>query len=114
MVRAQLSSPSAQRLASLRHEADNAVARAEEAELKNKKFEQQLLEKDQEITSLQHKLAVTEEQLEKSEAKITDLKSAHEDGEASKTQNEALNRKIQLLEEELDAADKNLKETMDK
>ena len=42
------------------------------------------------------------------------MKSAQEDGEQSKTANEGLQRKIQLLEEELDAADKNLKEAMDK
>ncbi|KAI0693172.1 tropomyosin [Cerioporus squamosus] len=91
-----------ERLQSLRAEADNAVARAEEAEAKNKKYEQLLLEKDQEITSLQHKISVLDADLEKAEGKLADLKSAQEDA------------KIQLLEEELDAADKNLKEAMDK
>ena len=105
---------SKQRLQSLRAEADNAVARAEEAEAKNKKYEQTLLEKEQEITSLQHKISVLDADLEKAEGKLTDLKSAQEDGEQSKTANEGLQRKIQLLEEELDAADKNLKEAMDK
>ena len=99
---------------SLRAEADNAVARAEEAEAKNKKYEQVLLEKEQEITSLQHKISVLDADLEKAEGKLSDLKSAQEDGEQSKTANEGLQRKIQLLEEELDAADKNLKEAMDK
>lgn len=36
------------------------------------------------------------------------------DGEQSKTTSEGLARKVQLLEEELDAAEKNLKETVDK
>ena len=99
---------------SLRAEADNAVARAEEAEAKNKKYEQVLLEKEQEITSLQHKISVLDADLEKAEGKLADLKAAQEDGEQSKTANEGLQRKIQLLEEELDAADKNLKEAMDK
>ena len=95
-------------------EADKAVERAEEAEAKNKKYEHLLLEKEQEITSLQHKISVLDGDLEKAETKLTDLKSAQEDGEQSKTANEGLQRKIQLLEEELDAADKNLKEAMDK
>lgn len=101
-------------MANLRQEADNAVARAEEAEAKNKKYEQVLLEKDQEITSLQHKISILDADLEKAEGKLSDLKHAQEDGEQSKSANEGLQRKIQLLEEELDAADKNLKESMDK
>nr|VWO94655.1 Peptide methionine sulfoxide reductase MsrB (EC (Peptide-methionine (R)-S-oxide reductase) [Ganoderma boninense] len=98
----------------LRAEADKAVERAEEAEAKNKKYEHLLLEKEQEITSLQHKISVLDGDLEKAETKLTDLKSAQEDGEQSKSANEGLQRKIQLLEEELDAADKNLKDAMDK
>jgi tropomyosin, fungi type len=98
----------------LRLEADNAVNRAEDAEAKNKKYEQLLLEKDQEITSLQHKLSILDTDLEKAEAKLADSKAAQEEGEHSKTTNEGLVRKIQLLEEELDAAEKNVKETVEK
>ena len=43
-----------------------------------------------------------------------ELKQAEAEGDASKTTNDALTRKIQLLEEELDAAEKNAKETMEK
>lgn len=98
----------------LRVEADNAVTRAEDAEAKNKKYEQLLLEKDQDITSLQHKLSVLDAELEKTEAKLQEYKSAQEEGENSKTTNEGLLRKIQLLEEELDVAEKNVKETVEK
>ncbi|RDB23365.1 Tropomyosin-2 [Hypsizygus marmoreus] len=98
----------------LRVEADNAVTRAEEAEAKNKNYEQLLLEKDQEITSLQHRLGVLDAELEKAEATITESKAAREEGEHSKMTNEGLTRKIQLLEEELDAAEKNVKETVEK
>ncbi|KAI0641907.1 tropomyosin [Trametes meyenii] len=76
--------------------------------------EQQLLEKDQEVISLQHKLAVKEAEQDKIEGRLAELKAANDDSEYSKTTNEALTRKIQLLEEELDAADKNLKDAMDK
>ncbi|PCH44284.1 hypothetical protein WOLCODRAFT_26668 [Wolfiporia cocos MD-104 SS10] len=103
-----------ERLQALRGEADSAVARAEEAEAKNKKLEQLLLEKDQEITSLQHKLSVMDGDLEKAESKLSAAKAAQEEGDQSKTMNEGLQRKIQLLEEELDAADKNLKDAMEK
>lgn len=103
-----------QRLASLRQEADNAVARAEEAEAKVKKLEQQQLEKDQDITSLQHKLSVADEQLEKFESKLTESKAQAQDAESNKATNEGLSRKVQLLEEELDAAEKHSKEVVEK
>jgi len=102
------------KMTQLRVEADNAVARAEEAETKNKKYEQIILEKDQEITSLQHKLSVMDGDLEKAETKLAELKHSSEEGETSKVTNEGLNRKIQLLEEELDAAEKNVKDTVEK
>jgi chromosome segregation ATPase len=105
---------SRQKLNALRIEADHAVARAEEAEAKNKRYEQVILEKDQEITSLTHKLNILDGDLEKAESKVTELKSAQQEGEHSKSTNEGLLRKIQLLEEELDAAEKNVKETVEK
>ncbi|KAG5639077.1 hypothetical protein H0H81_007021 [Sphagnurus paluster] len=103
-----------EKLTQLRTEADNAITRAEEAEAKNKKLEQLLLEKDQEITSLQHRLGNLDAELEKAELIIADSKAAREEGENSKQTNEGLLRKVQLLEEELDAAEKNVKETVEK
>ena len=103
-----------QKLAALRTEADAAVVRAEEAEAKNKKYEQMLLEKDQEITSLTHKVSVLEGDLEKAETSLADLKGASVEGESSKATSENLQRKVQLLEEELDAAEKNVKDTVEK
>ena len=88
--------------------------RAEAAEAKNKAYEQQILEKDAEIKSLQHNLSILDANLEKAEAKLSESKAAQEEGEHSKTTNEGLIRKVQLLEEELDAAEKNVKETMEK
>jgi len=73
-----------------------------------------LLEKEQEITSLNHRLGVLDADLEKAEAKITEYKASSAEGENSRTTNEGLQRKIQLLEEELDAAEKNAKETVEK
>jgi tropomyosin, fungi type len=113
LTRIKLVSP-AQRLTQLRVEADNAVERAEAAEAKNKTYEQQLLERDQEIQSLQHKLSVMDAELEKAEGKITEMKAANQEGDAVRSTSEGLQRKIQLLEEELDAAEKNVKETVEK
>ncbi|KAG9119218.1 hypothetical protein FRC07_005844 [Ceratobasidium sp. 392] len=103
-----------ERLATLRAEADAANDRAEAAEAKNKKLEQELLAKEQEITSLQHKLGLSDGQLEAAEAKLADVRNASAEGESSRTTAENLTRKVQLLEEELDAAEKNVKETVEK
>lgn len=98
----------------LRTEADAAVERAEIAEAKNKKYEQEILQKDQEITSLQHKLSVLDAELEKTETKLVEAKSANAEGEHNRSTADNLSRKIQLLEDELDTAEKNVKETMEK
>ena len=99
---------------SLRAEADAAVLRAEEAEAKVKKLEQTLLEKDNDITSLQHKLALADETNEKLDEQLGQYKSSSLEGESSRTTSENLTRKVQLLEEELDVAEKNVKETVEK
>ena len=102
------------KLAALRAEADAAVERAEAAEAKNKDLEQQLLGKDQDITSLNHKLEVLDGSLHGSEEKLAETKTALEEAERGKATNDSLTRKIELLEDELDTAEKNLKETVEK
>lgn len=77
-------------------------------------MEQQLLEKDQEITSLLHRLNVLDGTLRDSEESLAKTKSALEEAEHGKATNDSLTRKIELLEDELDAAEKNLKETVEK
>ena len=79
-----------------------------------KKLEHEVLVKDQEIQSLQHKLSIAETDLEKAEDSLKEHKSAKEESSAHKDTNESLGRKIALLEEELDNAEKNLRETTDK
>jgi tropomyosin len=98
----------------LRLEADNANIRADDAEAKIKIFEQRMLELEQAISSLEHKNGLLEGQLEKSEAKVSELKLSSSDNEHTKSTSEGLLRKVQLLEDELDAAEKNLKETVEK
>ncbi|KAJ7724399.1 hypothetical protein B0H16DRAFT_1895526 [Mycena metata] len=57
-----------ERLVQLRSEVDAATLRAETAEDKVKHLEQTLLEKDNDIKSLSHKLNTSEEALDKAEA----------------------------------------------
>jgi tropomyosin len=101
-------------LSQLRLEADNAVVRAEEAEAKIKKLEQELLTKDQDIQSLNHRLTNAEGQLDAAEDKLKDAKNVRDEHDASKSTNDGLQRKIQLLEEELDRAEKTQKETTER
>lgn len=105
---------SPQKLEQLRAEADAATERAEAAEAKNKQFEQELLNKEQEITSLAHKVAILEEQNEKLEGQLAAAKEGSLAGESSSVEAGNLARKVQLLEDELDQAEKNVKETMEK
>lgn len=103
-----------ERMNVLRAEADAATERAEIAEAKVKKLELELTGKEQEIVSYQHKLGVLDADLEKAESKLADAKSAGDEGANSRVTVENLTRKVQLLEEELDAAEKNVKETVEK
>jgi tropomyosin len=77
-------------------------------------LEQVLLGKEQETSSLNHRLSVTDASLQESETKLAETKSALLDAESGKATNDSLTRKIELLEDELDAAEKNLKETVEK
>lgn len=103
-----------QKLAQLRAEADANADRADAAEAKVKQLEQLLLTKDQDIGSLNHKLGVLDADLEKSEARLAAAKLESADSTSTKSTAENLARKIQLLEDELDTAEKNVKETMEK
>ena len=57
---------------------------------------------------------MAEAELEKVETSFAEAKRLNVEGEQSKTNNDNLIRKIQLLEEELDSAEKNAKETTEK
>lgn len=99
---------------SLRLEADEAGAKVEELQTKVKNLEQENLSKEQDITSLQHKNNVLETEVEKLETSIKDFKKAADEGQQHGTQNETLQRRLQLLEEEAEEADKTLREANEK
>ena len=103
-----------QKMNTLRIEADENLAKAEEMKAKVKALEQENLQKEQEITSLTHRNQLLETEVEKLETGIKEAKATAEGSAQHGQQNEALTRKLQLLEEEAEQADKTLRETSDK
>lgn len=103
-----------QKMNQLRLEADDSAAKVEEMQTKMKSLEQDNLAKEQEITSLSHKNGLLEGEVEKLETAIKDFKKAAEDGSTHSTTNETLTRRLQLLEEEAEEADKTLREANEK
>ena len=95
-------------------EADEAQSKAEELKVKVKTLEQENLAKEQEITSLSHKNQLLETEVEKLESGIKQAKEEAAVGSQQGTQNETLQRRLQLLEEEAEEADKNLREKNEK
>lgn len=72
------------------------------------------MSKEQEITSLQHKNGLLESEVEKLEGNVKDFKKAADETTSTGTQNETLQRRLQLLEEEAEDADKTLREANEK
>lgn len=98
----------------LRLEADDSAAKVDELSTKVKALEQENMQKEQEITSLQHRNSVLEKEVEKLEGLHKDAKAAADESSHHGTQNEAHQRKIQVLEEEAEQTDKVLRETNEK
>ena len=98
----------------LRLEADESSAKVGELQNKVKALEQENLAKEQEITSLSHKNGLLESENEKLDTSVRDLKKATTEGEQHGTHNETLQRRLQLLEEEAEVADKTLREANEK
>lgn len=103
-----------QKMNQLRLEADESNAKVEELQSKVKLLEQENLSKEQEITSLQHKNGVLEGELEKLEENVKNLKKMADENVSAGTQNENLARRLQLLEDEAEEADKTLREANEK
>ena len=99
---------------SLRLEADESAAKVEELLGRVKALEQENLSKEQEITSLQHKNGLLEADNEKLEENVKKHKTDADAGSSAIGQHESLQRRVQLLEDEAEAADKTLRETNEK
>lgn len=98
----------------LKMEAEETGAKNEELGSKVKTLEQENMSKEQEITSLTHRNQLLEAEVEKLEGQNKDAKSAADEHSHHSTENEALQRRLQLLEDEAEQADKSLKETNEK
>ena len=98
----------------LRAEADAATARAETAEDKVKKLEQLLLEKEQDNNSLRVRLERAEGEVDTTRSQLDQAKQYSLEGETSLKDASNKQKKIELLEEELDKAEQNLRETAEK
>lgn len=101
-------------MTALRVEADENATQVEELKKKVKELEQKTLDGDHEIKSLSTKNAVLEKEVEKLEAGIKEAKDLAGDAQHQGTQNETLQRKLQMLEEQAEESDKTLRDTNDK
>lgn len=98
----------------MRVENEAQAAELESYKAKVKTLEQDILSKDQQITSLTHRNGVLEGNVESLDQKVKDHKQTADDLGVHGTQNEALQRKLQLLEEEAETADRHLREANEK
>ena len=101
-------------MSSLRMETEEAQTQNEELKTRLKALEQENLTKEQDISSLTHRNALLEEEVDKLEKALAEAKNAADSGAAHSSEVEALTRKLQLLEDEAEEADKNLRETNEK
>jgi len=101
-------------MAALRVEADEANTSNEELKEKVKTLEAENLTKEQEIKSLNHKLTVLEERSDTLEEDVKKHKGLADNSASHSTQNESLTRRLQVLEDEAEQADRNLRETNEK
>ena len=103
-----------QKIAIIRAEADAANARADEYEAKYKELEQMQMKQEHDIISLTNQNKHLEEDLELAQEKIKQLKTLEDDGDDLKKENDAAQRKITLLEQELENSELTIRETTKK
>ena len=103
-----------QKIALIRAEADAANARADEYEAKYKELEQVQMKQEHDIISLSNQNKHLEEDLELAQEKILQLKSLEDGEDDLKKENDAAQRKITLLEQELENSELTIRETTKK
>ncbi|KAF8271643.1 hypothetical protein EI94DRAFT_1827516 [Lactarius quietus] len=100
-----------EKLLTLRGERDAALEQADEAVMKNKKLEEALLQREQEIKSKDHRLDVLEKQLEETSAR---LKDTTEKLGAADVAAEHTDRQLKRIEQERDIWEKKCEEAQQK
>jgi tropomyosin len=98
-------------MARLRSEVDDANAKVLELEEKLKLVADEKMQQEHEIVSLSNKNKHLTDDLETALDKIQQLKALEEDGDGLKKENDSAQRRINLLEQELENSDKSLRET---
>ena len=94
-----------QKLSSLRSEVEETSAKNEELQAEVKNLKQESISKEQEIKSLTHRNGLLEAEVEKLEAGIKEAKEIAGQSRDHSTQNESLQRRLQLLEDEAEEQD---------
>ncbi|CAZ85026.1 unnamed protein product [Tuber melanosporum] len=103
-----------EKMIALRAEVDDVQTKNDELQARIKVLEQENLQKEQEITSLNHQKNLLEADVEKLETRLKEEKEAHVIGSNNSQEMQNLQRKVALLEEEAEEAEKNLRETNEK
>ena len=101
-------------MTTLRAEQEEAQAKVDDLQGQVKTLKQENLAKEQEITSLSHKNQLLESEVEKLEGALKTAKGDLDEHRNISTQSDSLQRRLQLLEEEAEEADKSLRETNEK
>lgn len=103
-----------EKLNTLRIEAETATARAIDAEQQCKKLQEALQCKENEILSWQNKATLLTQELERAEERIVQVKVQRQENDAAQSQSESFTRKIALLENDLEVAQRNYKDCSEK
>lgn len=90
---------------------ETANAQVMELEDKLKRSEEEKMQQEHEIVSLSNRNKHLTDDLETALEKIEQLKALEEDGDGLKKENDSAQRRINLLEQELENSDKSLRET---
>lgn len=98
----------------LRLENDDMAAQVNDMKAKVKTLEEDNTAKAHEIKSLTHRNSVLEAEVDKLESGIKDAKTQADESSGHSKQNESLQRKLQVLEEEAEASDKQVRELNEK
>lgn len=104
----------AKKMQSLKGKVEEHESKIEELQAKIKALEQENLAKDQEITSVTHRNQLLDSDVVKLETNLHEAKESLRKIEEDGQRTEGLQRRLQLLEEEAEEADKTLRETNEK
>ncbi|KAJ1502043.1 hypothetical protein HMI54_009384 [Coelomomyces lativittatus] len=98
----------------LRTEADDANRRAEDAEMHLKKSKELLAMKENEVNTLNNKIALLQLDLERAEKRIDQVKVQNQVESDTKNSMDTFSRKCTLLEEKLSSVEINLKTALER